>query len=65
MNQINSEEDEITYSKLHYSKGYLTGPIEYSCKSKIFNIYKDRQYKINSMSFRCANYLCRKKYGIN
>ena len=49
--QQDSEEDEITYAKLLYSKGYLTGPIECSCKSKIFNIYKDRQYKINSMSF--------------
>ena len=59
MSQINSEENEITYAKLLCSKGYLTGRI-----SKIFNIKKVSQYKINSMSFRCANYLCRKKYII-
>ena len=61
---INLQEEEINYVKQLYSKGYLPGPLECSCKSKIFNIYKDNQYKINSMSFRCANYLCRKKYGI-
>ena len=61
------DEDEIKYIKQLYSKGYLPGPSECSCKSKIFkifNIYKDKQYKINFMSFRCVNYLCRKKYGI-
>ena len=58
---INLQEEEIKYVKQLDSKGYLPNPLECSCKSKIFNINKDNQYKINSMSFRCANFLCRKK----
>ena len=65
MIKLQPEKEEIIYAKQLYSKGYLTGPVEWLVNQKyLIYIYKDKQYKINSMSFRCANYLCRKKYRI-
>lgn len=56
--------DESQYAKILYEKGYLPGPIQCKCGSKIFTIYTDNQYKTTLCSFRCLNTKCRLKYPI-
>lgn len=60
----NDLSQEIDYAKNLYNNKYLQGPEISTCDSNTFKIYKDLQYKINKMSFRCSNNKCWKKYKI-
>ena len=56
----NDLSQEIEYAKNLFNNTYLSGLGICSCNSTNFKIYKDSQYKINEISFRCSNNKCRK-----
>lgn len=67
MNYINQElnsPNEFDIANQLLSLGFLKGPGECKCKSKLFTIQKDSNNKVSGVCFRCSNYACRLKYPI-